>query len=236
MDGEHGLRQLVDHHVASLERRKDNRAVRSVFPQRRHVHFLVEHHKLELHERPCQLGGVNIDNPLVVVVLIHRDGTLGLPRAERIVLADNRQALARAQLWRAHLQADTNRIADLRAQRLLVRGNTVGKRRAVEIRVFRRVNPMVVNRVVDALHAVELQPVGSHEPFMTLFHAVALHGIIVVNVRACLKLIAQVTHPAVIALCPHSVLRDFAVSIRLGSHQVQNQFLTKNCPVINIEM
>ena len=50
--------------------------------------------------------GVEVDDPLVVVVLTHEQSLRGLPLAQSLAASYNRQSLAAAHLRRTHNEAE----------------------------------------------------------------------------------------------------------------------------------
>ena len=105
INGEVSLCQFVDDHIACLKVRQRHGTVHSVLPKRGDVDLFVKGHELEI-EGLRQLVGVEADDPLVVVVLCHVDGALGLPVAECLSAADDGQSLEVTQLWSAYFQPD----------------------------------------------------------------------------------------------------------------------------------
>ena len=74
------MRQLVNHYFAICHLGQLYSTVHTVLPQWGNIYFLVEGNELEL-DGTGQLVGVKTDNPFVVFVFCHINGTLSLPVA-----------------------------------------------------------------------------------------------------------------------------------------------------------
>ena len=82
INGEEGLRQFIDNHLAQFDFRQRDLTVHAVLPD---GCFLRKRDELKL-ERLWQAGSVQADNPLVVHMFCHRQGILCLPVAEGVGL------------------------------------------------------------------------------------------------------------------------------------------------------
>ena len=78
VNGEIGLRQFIDHHLAEFDFGQINRTVHTVLPEWCHIHLLIEGHELKL-KGLRQLVGIETDDPFVGLVFCHVQGALGLP-------------------------------------------------------------------------------------------------------------------------------------------------------------
>ena len=99
------LCEFIDHHVALLHLWQNDGAVRTILPKWGYIDLLVESDKLKL-KRTGKCVGIETDGPLVVLVLIHIEGTLRLPVAQGIASTNQCQALDAAQLRGTNLQTD----------------------------------------------------------------------------------------------------------------------------------
>ena len=105
IDIESCLRQAIDNDIAVLDVNKVDDTVVACLPQRLIVEPLVTDEELELNLFRVEGIGVEVDNPLVIVVLDEFDGMLRYPVAQSVALAYYGEALTLEQLRGTNLQA-----------------------------------------------------------------------------------------------------------------------------------
>ena len=225
VNGEPGLRQFIDHHLARCYFGQLDAAVLARFPNRCEVLFAINHDELKL-KTAGQQRGIKADGPLVALVLRHLYGTLGVPAAYAVRLTHNGQALVGTQLRGTHLQTYGMGKLGGRAQVALTSPNAVGKGRAVHKGVLGNINPMVIDRIAGTLYCSKLQAVGLHEPLVAHFIFATHHTIVIINKRSGLNRHVHVERPMQAVERNHVMLISFTVlTIR---ENVQHQVFTKN--------
>ncbi len=112
IEWEVGLLQLVDDVFAIFEQRQHHVAVVARFPHGGTI-LAAHDHELEFDKGLLELAAVDRDDPLVVVVLGHLQGTALVPVPQDGLVTDQTQGIARAQLRGAHLELHNRRVLAL---------------------------------------------------------------------------------------------------------------------------
>ena len=184
---ETGLRQLIYHHIAIFHHGKRDYPVVGILPDRRHLVVIMEGDELHLEQTGREFSGIDIGYPLVVVVLHHHHGILGLPVAQYGLAAHNGQPLIATQLWRAHLQPHGAEEGLLAGLHPLVAVDALGHGRTVEIGVVGDIYPVVVYDIARGLACRQFKTMGLKGPFAAHFHSVTCHGVEIVKRSAHLE-------------------------------------------------
>ena len=219
---EERLPELVNHHLAAPHRRQRHDAVALRLPQGHYVVVLVDGHELELERAARQLGGVDVDDPFVGLMLRHWPRLAQPPRAEHALRAHHGKAVVGAQLRRAHLQAHRGGVVVARHIVTAAARDALRECRAVQVTVFGHRNPVVVGDIPRASRARQVNPVRFRHPFVQHLGAVALNAVVVAYRLARLAVAAQVARPPQPVVGVHSVLcrRHAAFSVDDVQHKI----------------
>ena len=159
-------------------------AIQACLPKGRDIFFLVEGDKLELQPVANERTSVQINGPLVVVVLDHRNCPLGIPCTQRIVATKNSQTFNRTQLWGTNHETH-HRLATppcgMSSWTLLTTIDALRESRTIKIGILGNVNPMVVHIDVSTASGSQLQPMGLCEPLVAFLRAIGLHTVEIVD-------------------------------------------------------
>ena len=189
--GEVNLTQLIDKHLVVADERKRDGAVATLFP---YGDVETQQHKLEL-KSLWQLGYVETDHPLVILVFVHGQCLVDVPVAQGIASTCYAQLLTNAELGSTNLQANGLLEFRSRTELTLTSHDAIGEGRRIHIGIFRNVNPMVVHHIANALLGCKLQAVGLHQPLVTYFFVASYHTVIVVNISTSLERFVQLNEP-----------------------------------------
>ena len=164
-------------------------------------------------------------------MLGHGQGLVRIPVAQHGALADNGQPVVTAKLRCTHHQARRRRERRLFQRLGPAPADAVGKGRTVEIRVLGDVVPAVEHRIVGAMNSCKFQRMAHGCPLMAHAPPAALNPVIVgKHPAASARRQRQLVSPA-FAVGRHHAIFSLCISV----DEVQNKFLAKACPIINIK-
>ena len=230
-----GFGQLIDQDIAVFHLWQVDHAVAALFPNRRHIDIIVEDDEFQLKALFAELTGVEIDNPLIVVVLHHGHGILHGPTAQHGVIAQYGKPLIAAQLRSAHLEAHGLHIGMLQGVESFVAVDAVGECRTVEVGILRDIDPMVIDGVFGGFSSQDFQAMGFLGPFPAKNLFTTVEGIEIIEVCTRFHHHAESIRPAHAVTGAHAAGGDFLFSILVGGNQIEHKFLAEGGLVVNIE-
>ena len=233
-DGEVGLVEFVDHHVAIVHLGQRHKAVVAQFPLQSVVAF---EGIFEFKGVAFDFLSVDVKHPFMVCMFEGARSLVGVPVAERLAAAGNDEFVAVAQARCPYLEAHC--LCKRRgavARRMVVNGDAVGHRRTIQVGIAGYVHPMIEDAIAGGLLGVEVKPMFLHGP--SAFHNVVAthHGVEIIQFRARCLIPLQHAFPPAAVVGVHPEPGRFGHGIGRWINHVQHQFFAINGLMVDIKM